>query len=84
MSAGAGKGLPLRPTLVAVTDVIGLDLTQASKIMTAAGVRVGSVDTSSAGQERGVVLATRPAAGVGRPRGAAITVVISRGPGGTP
>jgi serine/threonine-protein kinase len=72
------------PSLVAVPDVIGLDLTEAKKIMTAAGVRVGSVDTSLAGQERGVVLATRPAAGVGRPRGAAITLVISRGPGGTP
>lgn len=72
------------PTLVAVPDVIGFDLSEAKKIMTAAGVRVGTVDTSSAGQERGVVLATRPAAGVGRPRGAAITLVVSRGPGGTP
>jgi eukaryotic-like serine/threonine-protein kinase len=72
------------PTLVAVPDVIGLDVTQAKKIMTAAGVRVGGVDTSSAGPERGVVLATRPAAGVGRPRGAAVTLVVSRGPESTP
>jgi serine/threonine-protein kinase len=68
------------PALVAVPDVIGLDVPQASKILAAAGVRVGSVDTSSAGQERGVVVATRPAAGVGRPRGAAVALMVSRGP----
>jgi eukaryotic-like serine/threonine-protein kinase len=68
------------PSLVAVPDVIGLNLPQAARIMAAAGVRVGSVDTLPGGNERGVVLATRPAAGVGRPRGAAINVVVSRGP----
>ncbi len=67
------------PSLVAVPDVIGFNLPQATKIFSAAGVRVGSVDTV-AGDERGVVLATRPAAGVGRPRGAPIALVISRGP----
>lgn len=67
------------PAMVAVPDVIGLNLTQASKILVAAGVRVGAVDTTSAGQERGVIVATRPAAGVGRPRGAAIALVVSRG-----
>jgi beta-lactam-binding protein with PASTA domain len=68
------------PSLVAVPDVIGLNVPQAGKIMAAAGVRVGSVDTLPGGDERGVILATRPAAGVGRPRGAAINLVVSRGP----
>jgi beta-lactam-binding protein with PASTA domain len=67
------------PALVPVPDVIGLNAPQASKILAAAGVRVGSVDTTSAGQERGVVVATRPAAGVGRPRGSAVALVVSRG-----
>jgi len=67
------------PSLVAVPDVIGFNLPQATRVFSAAGVRVGSVDTV-AGDERGVVLATRPAAGVGRPRGAPIALVISRGP----
>jgi serine/threonine-protein kinase len=67
------------PALVAVPDVIGLNVSQASKILAAAGVRVGAVDSTSAGKERGVVLATRPAAGVGRPRGAAVALVVSRG-----
>jgi len=67
-------------SLVAVPDVIGLNLPQAGKILAAAGVRVGSVDTLPGGEERGVVLATRPAAGVGRPRGAAISLAVTRGP----
>ena len=67
------------PTLVAVPDVIGLGVPQASKILTAAGVRVGAVDSTAVGRERGVILATRPAAGVGRPRGSAVALVVSRG-----
>jgi beta-lactam-binding protein with PASTA domain len=67
------------PALVAVPDVIGLNVPQASKILTAAGVRIGVVDSTAAGRERGVVLATRPAAGIGRPRGAAVALVVSRG-----
>ena len=70
------------PVLVAVPDVIGLNVTQAAKILAAAGVRVGAVDSSSAGgQEAGVVMATRPAAGVGRARGSAVALVVSRGGG---
>ena len=67
------------PSLVAVPDVIGFNLPQATRIFAAAGVKVGAVDSVAGGQERGVVLATRPAAGVGRPRGAPIALVISRG-----
>jgi beta-lactam-binding protein with PASTA domain len=73
------------PVLVAVPDVIGLNVTQASKILAAAGVRVGAVDSSSAGgSEPGVVLATRPAAGVGRARGSTVALVVSRGGAPTP
>jgi eukaryotic-like serine/threonine-protein kinase len=68
------------PSLVAVPDIIGMSLPQATKIMSAAGVRVGTVDTVAGGDEQGIVLATRPTAGVGRPRGAPIALVLSRGP----
>ncbi len=68
------------PSLVAVPDVIGMGLHHATKIIAAAGVRMGSVDTVAGGQEPGIVLATRPAAGVGRPRGSAIAIVVTRGP----
>jgi eukaryotic-like serine/threonine-protein kinase len=67
------------PTLVAVPDVIGLNVPQASKILLAAGVRVGSVDSTGPGRDPGVIIATRPAAGVGRPRGSAVVLVVSRG-----
>jgi beta-lactam-binding protein with PASTA domain len=67
------------PTLVAVPDVIGLNVPQASKILTAAGVRVGAVDSTAGGREAGVVLGTRPNAGIGRPRGSAVALVVSRG-----
>jgi eukaryotic-like serine/threonine-protein kinase len=72
------------PAMVVVPDVIGLNVPQARTILTAAGMRVGSVDSGAAGQEPGVVLATRPSAGVGRPKGAAIALVVSRGREETP
>jgi beta-lactam-binding protein with PASTA domain len=68
------------PTLVAVPDVIGMGLPQAGQIFASAGVRFGTVDTVAGGQEPGVILSTRPAAGVGRPRGSAVVIVVSRGP----
>lgn len=67
------------PATVVVPDVVGLNVPQARTILSAAGMRVGSVDSSAAGPEAGVVLATRPSAGVGRPRGAAVALVVSRG-----
>lgn len=68
------------PSLVAVPDVIGMGMPQALKIISAAGVRAGTVDTVAGGQEAGIVMATRPAAGVGRPRGSAVALVVTRGP----
>ena len=67
------------PAMVVVPDVIGLNVPQARTILTAAGMRVSSVDSSAAGPEAGVVLATRPSAGVGRPKGSAVALVVSRG-----
>ncbi|MGH7509618.1 MAG: PASTA domain-containing protein [Gemmatimonadales bacterium] len=69
------------PTLVPVPDVIGMSLPQAAQIFAAAGVRFGTVDTVAGSQDRGVVLATRPGAGVGRPRGSSIVIVVSGGSG---
>ena len=68
------------PSLVAVPDLIGMGMPQALKILSAAGVRAGTVDTLPGGQEPGIVIATRPAAGVGRPRGSVIALVVTRGP----
>ena len=72
------------PATVVVPDVIGLNVPQARTILTAAGMRLGQIDAGAAGQEPGVVLATRPSAGTGRPRGAAVALVVSRGPEDAP
>jgi serine/threonine-protein kinase len=66
------------PAPVPVPDVVGFALPYAEKVVEAAGIRVGRVDTvRSAGGEAGVVIATRPGAGNGRPRGAAVDLVVS-------
>ncbi|MEO7985210.1 MAG: PASTA domain-containing protein [Gemmatimonadales bacterium] len=67
------------PQSVTVPDVIGMALSSAEKIFDAAGVKVGVVDTVRGGGELGVVIATRPAPGNGRPRGSAVDLVVSGG-----
>ncbi len=71
------------PAPVTVPDVIGLSLPYAEKVVAAAGITVGQVDTvRGSGPETGVVLATRPAPGTGRPRGAPVDLVVSGTGGG--
>jgi beta-lactam-binding protein with PASTA domain len=70
------------PAPVTVPDVVGLALSSAERILTAAGVKVGTVDTIRTSGELGVVIATRPGAGNGRPRGGTVDVVVSGGAGG--
>jgi beta-lactam-binding protein with PASTA domain len=72
------------PTPVTVPDVVGLAEPFAEKIIEAAGIAVGSVDTVSGGAEPGVVIATRPPSGHGRPRGARVDLVVSGGPVAAP
>lgn len=70
------------PAPVTVPDLIGFSLPSAERILRTAGMQRGSVDTVRGPQDPGVVLATRPAPGNGRPRGSAVDLVISGGPGG--
>jgi serine/threonine-protein kinase len=64
-----------------VPDVIGFALPTAEKVVEAAGIKVGRVDTvRGGGPEAGVVIATRPAPGNGRPRGSAVDLVVSGPP----
>src|SRR5215211_199919 len=73
------------PAPVTVPDVVGLALPYAEKVVVAAGIRVGRVDTvRGGGAEAGVVIATRPSPGNGRPRGARIDLVVSGRAGGGP
>lgn len=68
------------PAPVTVPDVVGLAQPFAERIMVAAGIKVGKVDTVPAAGEPGVVLATRPPPGHGRPPGSRIDLVVSGGP----
>jgi len=71
------------PAPVTVPDVIGFALPTAERVVEAAGVKVGRVDTvRNSGPEAGVVIATRPAPGNGRPRGSTVDLVVSGAPGG--
>jgi beta-lactam-binding protein with PASTA domain len=71
------------PAPVTVPDVIGFALPSAEKVVEAAGIKVGRVDTvRGSGPEAGVVILTRPAPGNGRPRGGRIDLVVSGRPGG--
>jgi serine/threonine-protein kinase len=71
------------PAPATVPDVIGLALPTAEKVVEAAGIEVGRVDTlRGSGPEAGVVIATRPAPGNGRPRGSAVDLVVSGAPAG--
>ncbi len=79
-------GAPVRITLSAgpsempIPDVRGLDGPLAQRILEAAGFRLGLPDSIAATVDRGVVVATRPAAGVGRLPGTPVSLVLSRGP----
>ena len=65
------------PAAASVPDVIGLSLPTAERVVEAAGIRVGRVDTVRGGAEAGVVIATRPAPGSGRQRGGVVDLVVS-------
>jgi beta-lactam-binding protein with PASTA domain len=68
------------PAPVAVPDVYLFDLDEARRILGAAGLGVGSLDSVAAEAPPGVVVATRPAEGTPRPPGSVVDVVVSRGP----
>jgi serine/threonine-protein kinase len=70
------------PAPATVPDVIGLAMSAAEKILDAAGMKVGAVDTVHTSADAGVVIATRPAPGNGRPRGTRVDLVVSGGVGG--
>ncbi|HET7600184.1 MAG TPA: PASTA domain-containing protein [Gemmatimonadales bacterium] len=62
---------------VPVPDLVGLAQPQAEKILAAAGLKRGEVDTIAADPEPGIVVATRPAAGATRTPGSEVALVVS-------
>lgn len=77
VSVSPSAGAQLAP----VPDLVGLPMPFAVKVLTAAGLKPGSVDTVAADPEPNVVIATRPAAGAGRPAGGTVDLVVSGQPG---
>jgi len=68
------------PQFVPVPDIVGLPVPFAVKVLAAAGLKRGAVDTVASDPEPNVVIATRPAAGVGREPGTAVDLVVSGQP----
>jgi serine/threonine-protein kinase len=68
------------PAQVPVPDVMYFDLEEARRVMTAAGLAVGGIDSVPADIDRGVVVSTRPPEGTLRAPGARVDLVVSRGP----
>lgn len=63
---------------VPVPDVIGLEMSQAIKVLAAAGLKPGSVDSVIDREEDGgVVLGTRPSAGAGRLPGSTVELIVN-------
>jgi serine/threonine-protein kinase len=65
---------------IPVPDVIGFSRPHAERVLAAAGLRTGAVDTVAADPEPGVVIVTRPAPGTAREAGAAVDIVVSGRP----
>ncbi len=65
---------------IPVPDVIGFSRAHAERVLAAAGLRAGAVDTVAADPEPGVVIATRPAAGTAREPGETVDLVVSGRP----
>ena len=65
------------PQPVPVPDVIGLALPYAAKVLAAAGLKVGEVDTVASDPEPNIVVATRPPVGGARDPGGAVDIVVS-------
>ena len=72
------------PQLVLVPDIVGLPTPFALKVLAAAGLKPGGVDTVTSDPEPNVVIATRPAAGVGREPGSPVDLVVSGQPHARP
>lgn len=68
------------PGPVAVPDLMAFELPQARRVLEAAGLRVGDIDTVANVAEAGVIVATRPAGGASRAPGGAVDLIVSRGP----
>lgn len=67
------------PQRVPVPDIAGYDATHARMLLEAAGLRIGSTESTQAPTPRNVAVNTRPPAGTPIPPGAEVVLVVSVG-----
>lgn len=68
------------PAGVPIPDVADYDTQSATKILIAAGLKIGDVDTVPSLAEPDIVVGTRPATGSAAAPGSAVALLVSRGP----
>lgn len=70
------------PAPVPVPDLTGLDIDAALRILTAAGLRPGDIDSVPSNDDPDVVVTTRPGAGTAKAPGSSVDIVVSERAGG--
>ena len=68
------------PAGVPIPDVADFDTQTAIKILIAAGLKVGDIDTVPSGSDPDIVVGTRPSSGGAAAPGSTVALLVSRGP----
>lgn len=68
------------PSPILVPDLTDFDLEAAIRVLIAAGLKVGGVDTVPGGSDPDVVVGTRPSGGAPKGPGSTIDLIVSQGP----
>ena len=70
------------PAPVLVPDIAGFDTDAATRVLIAAGLKVGDIDSVPSGDDTALVVGTRPPAGSAKQPGSTVDLLVSQGPTG--
>jgi len=68
------------PAPILIPDLADFDLEAAIRVLIAAGLKPGAVDTVPGGTDPGVIVGSRPGAGAPRNPGSTVDLIVSQGP----
>ena len=68
------------PSPILIPDLTDFDLEAAIRVLIAAGLKVGEVDTVPGGADPDVIVGTRPGAGAPKGLGSPVDLIVSQGP----
>ncbi len=68
------------PSPILVPDLTDFDLEAAIRVLIAAGLKLGGVDTVPGGSDPDVIIGTRPGAGAPKGPGSTVDLIVSQGP----